>query len=193
MRLGCPGFLPVLCGGRLSRVYAGRGALFPRSCVGWKNRHEQENGSTASLLPCAPGTESFRVAITVQKALQFLELILTGAGLLVVAAVFAIFRSVEPWKAAAITALFVGVLHGIVFFAVRSAQRKARNDSVRVIRHVFDDLIRNKLQVVLFATEIQGEDWRPVAQKAVLEIQKNLSQIETEALSFPGSRRAENS
>jgi hypothetical protein len=62
-----------------------------------------------------------------------------------------------------------------------------------VIRHVFDDLIRNKLQVVLFATEIQGEDWRPVAQKAVLEIQKNLSQIETEALSFPGSRRAENS
>ncbi len=121
------------------------------------------------------------------KALEYLELILTSVGLVVVAAVFAIFRNVEPWKAAAISALVVGVLHGIIFFAVRSAQRRTRNDSVRVIRHVFDDLIRNKLQVVLFATEIRGEDWRPAAQKAVLEIQKNLSQIEAEALSLPKS------
>jgi hypothetical protein len=127
----------------------------------------------------------------VRKALEFLELILTGVGLLVVAAMFAIFRNVEPWKAAAISVLAVGVLHGCIFFAVRSAQRKTRSDSVRVIRHLFDDLIRNKLQVVLFATEIEGQDWRPAAQEAVLEIQKSLSQIEAEALSLPKDQRVE--
>jgi hypothetical protein len=76
---------------------------------------------------------------------------------------------------------------------VRSAQRKTRNDSVRVIRHLFDDLIRNKLQVALFATEIEGQDWRPAAQKAVLEFQKSLSQIESEALSLPKDQRVESS
>jgi hypothetical protein len=62
-----------------------------------------------------------------------------------------------------------------------------------VIRHLFDDLIRNKLQVALFATEIEGQDWRPAAQKAVLEIQKSLSQIESEALSLPKDQRVESS
>ena len=63
-----------------------------------------------------------------RKALEFLELILTGVGLLVVAAVFAIFRNVEPWKAAAISALAVGVLHGCIFFA--SVPPSARQETI---------------------------------------------------------------
>ncbi len=39
----------------------------------------------------------------------------------------------------------------------------------------------NKLQVVLFATEIYDEDWRPAAQRAVLEIQDRLNRIEAES------------
>jgi hypothetical protein len=119
-----------------------------------------------------------------RTALEYLELILTGAGVLVVIVVFAIFRNIAPWKAAAISALAVGVIHGVIFFAVRSAQRKARRVAVSSIRHTFDDLVRNKLQVVLFATEIQDEDWRPAAQRAVLEIQNSLNRIEAESLSI---------
>jgi len=117
-----------------------------------------------------------------QKLLEYLELILTGAGILVVLIFFAIFRNISPWKAAAISALAVGTLHGIIFFAVRSAQRSARNNSIRSIRHTLDDLVRNKLQVVLFATEITDEDWRPAAQRAVQEIQNSLARIEAESL-----------
>lgn len=120
------------------------------------------------------------------KALQYLELILTGAGVGVVVLVFAIFHNIQPWKAAAIAAIAVGVIHGIIFFLVRSAQRRARNQAVRSIRNTFDDLVRNKLQVVLFATEIQDEDWRPAAQRAVQEIQNSLRRIEAE--SFTASR-----
>ncbi len=44
------------------------------------------------------------------------------------------------------------------------------------------DLVRNKLQVVLFSTEIQDQDWRPPAQRAVQEIQNSLNRIEAECL-----------
>lgn len=117
-----------------------------------------------------------------QRFLENLELILTGFGVVVVAIFFALFRDVAPWKAAALSALAVGALHGIIFFAVRSAQRQARNKAVTAIRHTLDDLVRNKLQVVLFATEIRDEDWRPAAQRAVQEIQLSLNRIEAEAL-----------
>jgi hypothetical protein len=114
--------------------------------------------------------------------LQYLELILTAAGVLVVVLVFAIFREVSAWKAATIAAVAVGVLHGSIFFAVRSAQRRARRQAVQQIRQTFDNLIRNKLQVVLFATEVPGGDWRPAAQRAVEEIQTSLDRIDAEAM-----------
>ncbi|MDQ2834834.1 MAG: hypothetical protein M3Y50_14075 [Acidobacteriota bacterium] len=116
-----------------------------------------------------------------KNLLEYLELILTAAGVLVVIAVFAIFRNVTPWKAAALSALAVGVLHGAIFFVVRSSQRRARKAAVVKIRHTFDDLVRNKLQVVLFATEIHDQDWRPAAQRAVQEIQNSLDRIEHES------------
>lgn len=117
-----------------------------------------------------------------QKFLEHLELILTGAGVAVVLAFFTFFRNIAPWKAAALSALAVGVLHGIIFFAVRSVQRQARKKAITAIRHTLDDLVRNKLQVVLFATEIKDEDWRPAAQRAVQEIEISLNRIEAEAL-----------
>ena len=121
-----------------------------------------------------------------QRFLEYLELILTLAGIIVVALVFAMFRHLTPWKAAALSALAVGVLHGIIFFLVRSAQRRARQKAVRTIRLTLDDLVRNKLQVVLFATEIKDEDWRPAAQRAVQEIQHSLNRIEAESFRAAG-------
>ena len=117
-----------------------------------------------------------------RKWLEYLELILTAVGVLVIVVFFFIFRDIAAWKAAAISALAVGVLHGLIFFSVRSAQRRARAVAIRNIRTRLDDLVRNKLQVVLFATEIQDQDWRPAAQRAVQEIINNLNRIEAESL-----------
>jgi ABC-type transport system involved in cytochrome bd biosynthesis fused ATPase/permease subunit len=116
--------------------------------------------------------------------LKYLELILTVAGVVVVVIFFSVFRGIAPWKAAALSAVAVGVLHGAIFFAVRSAQRHTRNKELRLIRQTLNDLMRNKLQAVMFAAEIKNQDWRPEAQQAVLEIQNRLNAIEGEALRF---------
>jgi len=120
-------------------------------------------------------------SLAMGKLLAYLELILTVAGVLVVVAFFAVFRTMDPWKAAALSAVAVGVLHGAIFFAVRHAQRRARVMAIRSIRYKLDDLIRNKLQVVLLASAFEGEDWRLVAQRAVLEIEGSLDRIEAES------------
>jgi c-di-AMP phosphodiesterase-like protein len=118
-----------------------------------------------------------------QRVLRYLELILTAAGVLIVTIVFLLFHRIAPWKAAALCAVTVAVLHGLIFFAVRSAQRRARNEAIDRVRRQLDDLVRNKLQVVLCATELNGEDWRPVAQFAIQEIGESLDRIEMEAVS----------
>ena len=118
--------------------------------------------------------------------LRYLELILTAAGIIVVVLFFVAFRNLTPWKAAALSATSVSVIHGVIFFAVRSAQRSARNRALQSIRRRLDDLVRNKLQVVLFATEIHDQDWRPAAQRAVQEIQNSLQHIEAESLTGKG-------
>jgi hypothetical protein len=113
--------------------------------------------------------------------LRYLELILTVVGVLVVAAVFAIFRHTAPWKAAAICALSVGVIHGIIFFAVRSRQRKVRRLEVFSIRDMLEDMVDNRLSTVLYPPQ-EGDDWRVRAQRAVWEIQARLNLIEDERL-----------
>jgi hypothetical protein len=112
--------------------------------------------------------------------LRYLELILTAAGVVVVFVVFAIFRDGGPWKAAAVCAVAVGVLHGIIFYIVRAQQRKARSSEVFSIRGMLDDMV-SRLDVVLYPTK-EGDDWRVRAQHAVWEIQARLNFIEAEGL-----------
>jgi predicted membrane channel-forming protein YqfA (hemolysin III family) len=113
--------------------------------------------------------------------LRYLELILTVVGVLVVILVFAIFRNTAPWKAAAICAIAVGVIHGIIFYTVRSKQRKARSQEVFSIRDMLDDMVANRLTTVLYPSK-EGDDWRIRAQRAVWEIQARLNFIEEEGL-----------
>lgn len=113
--------------------------------------------------------------------LCYLELILTLVGVVVIVLIFAIFRNTTPWKAAAICAVVIGVVHGIIFYLVRSKQRKARSQEVFSIRAMLDDMVDNHLNVVLYPTE-ESDDWRTRAQHAVWEIQTRLNFIEAENL-----------
>jgi hypothetical protein len=115
-----------------------------------------------------------------QTIFRYLELILTAAGVVVVIAVFAIFNHIAPWEAAAICAVAVSVIHGLIFFGVRSAQRSGRNKAVFSIRTMLDDLMADKLAVKLFPAEDESEDWKFKAQRAVWEIQARLNYIEAE-------------
>ena len=65
----------------------------------------------------------------VRRFLQHIELWLSCAGLLVVWAVTLTASAAEPWKAAALTALGVSVVLGVVFWAVRTRQRRVRAEA----------------------------------------------------------------
>jgi MFS superfamily sulfate permease-like transporter len=107
--------------------------------------------------------------------------VLTAVGVVLVIVVYAVARHMDPWKAAALCAVVVGVLHGLIFFAVRSAQREARNKEVFSIRGMLEDLMKNRLDVVLYPAQAGvEEDWRATAQRAVWEIQARLNFIEAE-------------
>jgi len=75
----------------------------------------------------------------------------------------------------------VGVVHGLIFYLVRSRQRKTRSQEVFSIRGMLDDMVNNRLNVVLYPTE-ENDDWRVRAQHAIWEIQTRLNFIEAENL-----------
>ncbi|HMB93544.1 MAG TPA: hypothetical protein VKP65_22010 [Rhodothermales bacterium] len=86
----------------------------------------------------------------VKHFLRNIELWLSGAGLLVVWVAYMIVSpaSGDVWKIAAITALVVSVLHGIIFWVVRSRQRRVRAQAIHEIREMLGDVVKNQLAVI---------------------------------------------
>lgn len=87
--------------------------------------------------------------------LRYIELILSAAGLLVIVAVPTLLPNLAgtPWKTAAITAVTVGVLHGLIFFAVRSRQRRIRHDTIREIAAMLSEVVNNQLSIMTMLSE----------------------------------------
>lgn len=80
--------------------------------------------------------------------LDHIELWLSAAGLVVVAAVTLALPDVEPWKVAAVTALGISVVHGVLFWVVRRRQRLVRAEAVHEIREMLTDEVKNQLAVI---------------------------------------------
>jgi hypothetical protein len=96
---------------------------------------------------------------------KYLELVFTVLGLIVILAVPALFSryytmhlgAAYPWRVAAITAIAVGTIHGILFYIVRSRQRESRERVIRDVRHL-SDVVCNQLQVVVFSRHADSEN-----------------------------------
>ena len=84
----------------------------------------------------------------VRLFLKDIELYLSGAGLLVIWAVPALFGQSDVWKVAAFTAVGVGVIHGLIFWFVRRRQRKQRMATILEIREMLSDVVKNQLAVI---------------------------------------------
>ena len=117
-----------------------------------------------------------------QSFLENLELILTGIGMVIIVAAFGIFRDIAPWKAAAVCATAVGLLHGIIFYAVRSAQRKVRHKAVRSIRYKLQDVVSEHVQALVLTTTEDEEQVAASAAYALEDIERSLAIIEAETL-----------
>ncbi|PAP76057.1 hypothetical protein [Rubrivirga marina] len=79
-----------------------------------------------------------------------IELWLSAAGLLVVWGAAALLgpSGVGVWQIAAVTALGVSVVHGLIFWVVRRRQRLVRSESVHTIREMLTDQVTNQLAIM---------------------------------------------
>ncbi|MET0263906.1 MAG: hypothetical protein ABW223_13465 [Rariglobus sp.] len=97
--------------------------------------------------------------ILMRKILENLELVLTGAGLLVIFVVHLIFRGNEnSWMLSAVTAVAVGVLHGFIFWLVRRRQRTIRRRALQEAEQMLKDVVNNQLCVITFAVEMHKRE-----------------------------------
>lgn len=89
-----------------------------------------------------------------------IELWLSAAALFVIWVVPAfLIPEADFWKVAALTAVAVGTLHGVIFWTIRRRQRILRERTIMEIREMLADVLKNQLSVVqLYATEIGNEE-----------------------------------
>ena len=111
--------------------------------------------------------------------IDHIELWLSGAGLVVILGVP---RLVAPapgtfWRVAAITAIGVGLLHGVIFWVIRRRQRTIRQKSIEEIREMLGDVVKNKLSVIdMYLPEDDGQQ---VVEAQLDGIQETIDQIST--------------
>ena len=79
-----------------------------------------------------------------------IEIILSAIGLLVIVLVPALVnpRAENFWEVIAITAIFVGLIHGFIFWLVRKRQRIVRAQLLNDLRTVLADVVNNQLIAV---------------------------------------------
>lgn len=85
--------------------------------------------------------------------LENMELLLSAAGLVLILAVPRLFfpQPARYFEAMAATATAVGLLHGLIFWGVRRRQRQVRRGTIAEIQRMCQDIIRNKLAVIVAA------------------------------------------
>ncbi|MBC8039116.1 MAG: hypothetical protein H7Y06_01090 [Opitutaceae bacterium] len=99
-----------------------------------------------------------------QKIIQNLELVLTAAGLLVIFGVHFIFDETYggSWMIAAVTAIAVGIIHGLIFWLVRRRQHHIRRRALAEAKRMLKDIVNNQLCVIQFSADLQNRDHAPI-------------------------------
>jgi len=112
-----------------------------------------------------------------KRFLEQVELWLSGAGLAVVwmASVLIAPGGTDIWKVAAVTALLVSVIHGVLFWLIRRRQRMVRNHTIHEIREMLGDQVKNQLAVI--GMIVQDEQLGPDAQRSLREVSMSVDTI----------------
>ncbi len=117
--------------------------------------------------------------------LKYIELILTAAGLLVIAFFPSVISDDANLVASrAITASIVGVLHGIIFFVIRHRQRQVREETIREISQMLRDIVNNQLTIISLSAskDMAASNAIGRVQKATKAISGALESLSEESL-----------
>lgn len=109
--------------------------------------------------------------------LRQIELYLTAAGLVVILVVPSFFSAEQRVTVIAVTAVGVGIVHGLLFWLVRRRQRLVREALIQDVQKMLMDRINNKLQVVLVAAVSPEGDLSPEDQARLQEIAASIKEV----------------
>jgi hypothetical protein len=109
--------------------------------------------------------------------IRHVELYLTAVGLLVILLVPSLFTTEQRLAVIAITAVGVGVVHGVLFWVVRRRQRLVRKALLQDVQGMLKDRINNKLQVVLVHTDAANRDLSPDDQAQLREVADSVKEV----------------
>ncbi len=95
-----------------------------------------------------------------QIVANYLELILTAVGLVILSIVLLLFvgKGTMTWRAATFVATAIGVLHGLIFWLVRRRQRLVRLAAIAEIRDMLEDIVNNKVQIITLSAHMLAKD-----------------------------------
>lgn len=118
--------------------------------------------------------------------LNNIELVLSGAGLMVIVLVPLLLQPAtdDLWAVAAITAVVVGVLHGIIFWLIRRRQRQMRAAAIAEIRLMLEDVVKNQLAIISLNAQLSGAQARHQQriETSIQQIEDALAHISEESL-----------
>lgn len=121
-----------------------------------------------------------------KRLLAHMELVLTAIGLIVIWLVPALF--LEPtsdrWKATALTAIVVGIIHAFIFWVVRRRQRQVRNKVIADIRGMLKDRVNNQLMVILMSVPTSTYEIEQLKDihRSVTKISNHIETLSEESL-----------
>lgn len=116
--------------------------------------------------------------------LNNIELILTAVGIgVILLSGFVASRSAFSLETAtAVSATLVGVIHGILFWLLRRRQRWVRQEAIRQIREMLEDLGKNRLQTIkmnLYMVQIHQPEQEERTRKSFDRVYQILAEMST--------------
>jgi uncharacterized membrane protein (Fun14 family) len=116
--------------------------------------------------------------------LNNIELILTAVGIgVILLSGFVASRSAFSLETAtAVSATLVGVIHGILFWLLRRRQRWVRQEAIRQIREMLEDLGKNRLQTIkmsLYMVQARQPEQEERTRKSFDRVYQILAEMST--------------
>ncbi|MGY2881322.1 hypothetical protein [Thermostichus sp. OS-CIW-28] len=116
--------------------------------------------------------------------LNNIELILTAVGIgVILLSGFVASRSAFSLETAtAVSATLVGVVHGILFWLLRRRQRWVRQEAIRQIREMLEDLGKNRLQTIkmsLYMVQARQPEQEERTRKSFDRVYQILAEMST--------------
>ncbi|MFS8887352.1 hypothetical protein NW823_03175 [Synechococcus sp. R55.1] len=116
--------------------------------------------------------------------LNNIELILTAVGIgVILLSGFVASRSAFSLETAtAVSAILVGVIHGILFWLLRRRQRQVRREAIGQIREMLEDLGKNRLQTIkmsLYMVQARQPEQEERTRKSFDRVYQILAEMST--------------